>query len=503
MNGPFRGGADETLRNVFWDLGQIGGADGPKYPESLRRRLAAKILDGRAHEILVFRLCHLVRCAAFAGGARAGWLEFFCDPGAGRASWAAGWLRARLPPYRDEGADAPPACAARDGAILRYPGRDAPVSIAYGAMPLLAVFMEFLLNALGYRAARDAALPLSRPGLSWRELQDTANALSRTAYAWLRAHTRPVQESRDFDAIARFLAARVAGGDISPDNIDDAAVLAFWLAASVAPGSEFRTFRKTFRAFLRFADALREAALREGLDNPDGLEAPGRTEHADPASPRPGASESAAADAWAFGANDDEPAPLETVAGSDIKLLLAGEARRLAPVDAHPRLLPRLALSLLRDARFGQAQGRLSQALRMGAAPAFEPDVGYDAEAAAFGKLLAHLDGLVAAAAVVLVGGEHGGGRLPGLVAARGRRALKSLRRRGFDALRAGAPEAVAELRQASPAIVALRDRLAPLYAALRAGAPWTARQDEDDETFRKQFARIYGAAGVQEGTTP
>ena len=98
-------GADDVLKGVFWDLAQIGEAGEPKYPESILKRLAAKILDGRAHEPLVFRLCHLVRCAELAsarGGERYGWLEFFCAPLAGRADWAAGWMCARLP-SPDEG----------------------------------------------------------------------------------------------------------------------------------------------------------------------------------------------------------------------------------------------------------------------------------------------------------------------------------------------------------------------------------------------------------------
>ena len=91
MTGRILHGADEVVWGVFWDLGQIGDQDGPKYSEPVLRRLAAKVLEGRAHEPLVFRLCHLARAAAFAAeDGESGWLEFFCAPGAGRAGWAAG-----------------------------------------------------------------------------------------------------------------------------------------------------------------------------------------------------------------------------------------------------------------------------------------------------------------------------------------------------------------------------------------------------------------------------
>ena len=506
-------GADEVLHNVFWDLGQIGDGEGPKYSEGVLRRLAAKVLDGRSHEPLAFRLCHLVRCAAFAAGnGPHGWLEFFCAPGAGRSGWAAGWLRERLP-ADDDG----PVAATVRHAALRYPGRATHITLSYGAMPLLAAFMEFLLNTLHYRAVCDAVTPLSRTDLSWRDLQDAANALSRAVYAWLRAHTRPVQDSRDFEAIAGFLVARGEPGDFTADDVDDAAVLEFWRTFSAEPDSEFRTFRKTFRAFLRFAEAMREETFRTGLEHPEALDMGddrGEREVADPDSPGLDAMRGAAAvsGVWEVGIDGDgEVSPLEEVAGAEIKFLLSAEAKRLTLVEAHARLLPGLALSVLRDASFGRAQGRISQGLRtdadaVRALVSAPPEVGYDDETAAFEKLLAHLDDLIAAAAALLLGGKDGDGGARALdfdTLTRGRRALKGVRRKGFDELRAGAPDAVAAFREAAPAIFELRDRLAPLCARLREGAPWATRQTEDEPRFRAQFARIYGVTESERETGP
>ena len=187
----------------------------------------------------------------------------------------------------------------------------------------------------------------------------------------------------------------------------------------------------------------------------------------------------AATSVWETGGEEDA-SPLEEIAGAEIKFLLAGEARRLALVDAHARLLPVLAHSVLRDASFSQVQARISQGLRMNRSDMQAlftnmPEVRYDDEAAAFEKLLLHLEGLIDAAAFVLVGGDSvdDGDNLRRLnfeALARGRRALMGLRRRGFDELRAGAPDAVEALRRTVPAIVELRDRLAPLCARLRRG---------------------------------
>ena len=131
-------------------------------------------------------------------------------------------------------------------------------------MPLLAAFMEFLLNTLQYGAVTDPAASLSGLRLSWRGLQDTANALLQAVYAWLREHTRPVRESRDFKVIAAVpcrTRRRRRGG---------AGVLAHGFRRA---RSEFRTYRKTFWSFLRFAEALREASFREGPENLEPLDA--------------------------------------------------------------------------------------------------------------------------------------------------------------------------------------------------------------------------------------
>ena len=407
-------GADETLKGVFWDLARIGEAGEPKYPESILKRLAAKILEGRAHELLVFRLCHLVRCAELASrraGERYGWLEFFCAPEAGRADWAAGWMRAHLP-SPEEGETA---AAAADHVALHFEGRAEAVRISFGAMPLLTAFMEFLLNTLGYGAVREGVVPLVRPHLAWKELQQAANALSRKLYAWLREHTRPVQESRDFDEIVAFLLARGGGDDFGPGDVDDAAVLEFWRATSLEPGSGFLTYRKTFRAFLRLKDALRDDALGGGATEAGGVAlGSGCFDPPDPASPgleRMHASSSSRV-AWVSPA-EEELSPIEELESVDIKFLLTSEIRRLALIEVHGDVLAALARSLLREAGFGHAQGRISQALRMKdsdvASVIGEPlEVGYEDEVASYTRLLAHLDDLVAAAACVLLGGENG-----------------------------------------------------------------------------------------------
>ena len=543
VSGRFYHGADDELRGLFWDLAQIGEGGEPKYSAYTLHRLAARVLDGRAHERLVFRLCHLVRCAVLAaGGAKreGGWLEFFCAPEAGRASWAGAYLRARLTGRADgrgAGLDARIE-AAEDHAALWYPGREEPVSLAYGGIPLLAAFMELLLNVLHYRALRDAFQPLAKPDLTWRELQDTANALSRSVYAWLREHTRPVQESRDFEAIAGFLVARAGAGaaggeggdgDFSAEDVDDEAVLAFWCEVSAAPDSEFRTYRKTFRAFLRFTEAMREEAARAAFERPLPIgtdRGAGERDPADPGSLGLGHMNGYGdvASGWDHGAGrrvyehheehvEEEVPALEALSDSRIKFLLARESDLLRLIDAHPRLLPRLARSFVRDRCFGHAQGRISQAFRKDRArvPALvsaPPEITCEGVVGGLEKIRAYLDDLVAAAGYVLLagdgGGEEGASRVLDFEKPnRGRRALDGIRRQGFDEVRARAPDSVEAFRQAVPAIIALRERLSVFCGRLEAQAPWALRQAEDEPVFRGQFARIYPASMREGGEEP
>ena len=251
---------------------------------------------------------------------------------------------------------------------------------------------------------------------------------------------------------------------------------------------------------------MRNVALEAGIDSPVSLTANGErgvsdvVDHSSPGLDNMRTS-SAMSSEWETQSEDDT-SPLEEVAGAEIKFLLANEAKRLGLVNAHARLLPGLAHSVLRDARFGQAQARISQDLRMKghvtqALCTNRPEVHYDDEVVALEKLHSHLKRLIDAAAFVLVGGDCVGEgnnvrRLDFETLARGRSALKGLRRQGFEDLRAGAPEALEVLRRTAPAIVELHNRLGPLCARLREEAPWATRQERDDPVFRAQFMQIY-----------
>jgi hypothetical protein len=502
---------DDELRGVFWDLRQIGDHDDTKYTDRLLHRLAGRILDGQAHEQIAFRLCHLIHCAVFAGGHNRrtqSYLEFFCDPGAGRAGCARGYFHSRLP---EEG-DNVHLLAASDRILIRYPDREAPVYVSYASIPLLSAFMEFLLNTVHFDAVREIVAPLETPGASYRDVQDVANALSRTVYAYLREHSSPIQEIRDFDTIGKFMlkaSRRNDRNDFDAGDIDDEAILEFWREHSVDEDSEFKTYRKSFRAFLRFGQMVRGDELRAGFDRPVNLggdRTAGEWDPADPSSPelRMMSDGANVAGDWQAGIEEEDQSDsiLERLASSEIKFLKGTELKLLEIIETHAHALIGIAQSLLRDRCFGHAQGRITAALKKPRSDISNlvfaaPETSYDDVVDAFENVQTSLNELIDAAAYVLLnkGGDDDDAlsELDFAMLTRGRKALYGLKRKGFDLVRNGDPVAVEEFRNAVPDIIALREFIAPLRKDFNGGVPWSACQEEDQVVFGEQFAQIYG----------
>ena len=502
---------DDELRGVFWDLRQIGDIDDPKFHDSVLHRLAAKILDGQAYEQIAFRLCHLIHGAAMAGGRSRdpqSYLGFFCDRGSGRLGWSAGYFLNRLPEEGDEMR----LLATKDRLLISYPDRSEPVYVSYKSMPMLVAFMEFLLNTIHFNQVRAIALRLEHSDVSYREVQDVSNELSRTIYSYLRDHTHSVQSRRDFDVIARFLvaASRInEREDFNADEVDDEKILNFWLQNSTVPDTEFKTYRKCFRAFLRFSEMMQGESLRSSFDQPMILgsdRSTGEWDPADPSSPELNQmrDQTNVAGEWRAGLEEDDEAGslLERLAESDIKFLKGSEARLLEIVERHADQIAGLGHSYLRDKSFGHVQSRISAALKKQQTDIQDlvfapPETGFDDVVDAFEKIRAHLDDLVHAAAFVLLerdeDDDNGVATPDFAVMSRGRTALKGLQRKGFDAIRDGNPEAIGEFRQAVPTIIALREKLNPFCEKLESGSPWAGRQEVDVPIFAKKFAQIYG----------
>jgi len=519
----------QTVREATFD-------DQDKFPEKIVRELARAIVC-RTYAPAVHELCHLAAAAGRADGT--GRYE--------QLFWASGPARARNFYAWFGDADSDGLDVTGSAVTLAYP--DKPFTVTYGRMPFLSALLEFLMTALGYTALDETLAPLAAEMPSAGQVSDAANELSRKLYAFLGEHLPAVQEQRKQRGFLAFIAER-ADGDGAAQAIDDGAVLDYWIehagadteAESNEAAPDARTYRNVFKTAARLLTILRlaedrhgiEVALPIGTDREAGEVDPAELEHA-----------MAAVDEDA-----DAVDALEQVALAGVKLVNKREAealRQALPGDAIARALTR---SVLRNAVFGDAQARLTQALRQGLEPAevarkidAEPDDDYPGRLDAFRAVADHLERMLLVSFHVLFHCRHAaaveaallahpdldleglrpdpdapdatdGSNVVSMQAERALRrffddgddesplgqlrrdaakAAKSIARQGFKEADWQDPEIVGAFADGVGALAAARRDLARLLDRHAAGIDWPGLQREDTPTFRAQFKRLYG----------
>lgn len=471
------------LRAVFGQLADIDGPAGAKFTKRVLIALAARIV-GRAYETPLLELCHLVRAAELADkGDRSGfeWLFWGVEvarPSAYRAAFAAS--------ASTEGAEV----AEQDGATLHYP--DGRFEVRFGRMPLLAALMEFLVSFLGYRAVADAALRLGAEEVSRQTVSGVAKDLARQLYAALRDHLPTAQAQRKFRAITEFL-QQEAGDGFAAHDIDDKAVLNFWLAsASNDRAADFRGFRTTMLAFLR---------LRRLLLDSDGLQAMAR--------PLAIGSDSDAgevefsAEAVLPSLPDDDP--LEQLQEQPAASIKAYNKRELAALElplTETAGVAALPLSYLRTETFGSLQNRLTQALRrdpgdVAALIAAGPNASYPDCIAALAGLAQHTRQVMQATLYVLRRQREDSAAVDLAAFAAQRKAFNAISRAGFDRSALEDPNRAAAFEALADALASISQALATVLAAFENDA-WRASESGDRKLFAAAFNHLYG---VEEDT--
>ena len=325
----------------------------PKFSPAVCRRLvrtiAARTYAGPIHE-----LCHLVRIAGMLYGPDR-YEELFWGNGAAKADGFRHRIESALAesgrPDRGLTVDAA-------AAQLTYAGGD--FAVTYGRMPFLAAMMDFLVTALGYAQLDEALAPLHAHGASRATVSATANDLTRHVYAFLKAHLPPVTAQRKFRLIVSFLRKRNAGA-IDPADFDDEAVLDFWVLASDRDdlGTDFKSFKTVFLAFVHAGDALR--AMRDRLAIQQTLSLGGDR----------GAGEVDPAEVEITVAGlEERRAPIEVLRSppaNDVKFLNGPELALVELILDCGEAAASMPRSLMRALVFGAAQMRITQMLRRGA----------------------------------------------------------------------------------------------------------------------------------------
>ena len=526
-----RGSQSGELREVFRQLSEIEGPSGPKFPRRLLMELAARVI-GRAYEPMLLELCHLARAALLAdrhprsrrgagGPAAVGfeWLFWSVEEARTSAFRTAffhaaptlGYDRA-APPSRSSGASEPDGTAStlsvgEEAVVLTY--TDGRFELRYARMASLAAMMEVLVSTLGYRVLTGALEPLSVSVLDRGAVSEAARDLARRFYAWLGNHLPAAQAQRKFQAMIEFL-EETLGADFTEEDIDDEAVLRFWLrqlgagtGESSGSNTDFRGYRNTFIAFLTLSRVLATGAAAGHFERFVPIGSDVEAGEIDPA-----------ADATAIEGVEEED-PLTRLQEEPAVAVKALNRRELAllrlPVGESDRVR-RLPRSYLRAECFGPVQNRLSQGLRRRAAPAelaaiaaAGPESGYGDWIETLETTDAHVRRVAKACLYVLhrIGGavDESGGDDPGdgvfrldfSILGEARKAFDGLSRAGFKRSAPDDPRLTPAYRALAHELPAVSERLGAVLRTLGPGAAWAAAEAEDRLVFAGAFARLFG----------
>jgi len=377
------GDVSDELAAILRSIADITAADAPKFSAAVYRRLVRWIVC-RSYAGPLRELCHLIVAADRVVGARAGaqgYETLFWGTGAARATVFRTVFRSKSGSAGVE----------RFEAGIRVAYADGTFGIAFTRMPFLSALMEFVVSVFGY-ADLDAQLRAMPAGQVTRGAVDAlANDLARQLYHYLSAHLPTAQSHRKFRAVMSFL--RQSAGDlVGPHNIDDAAVLAFWVLASKEPqtvggaGGDFKSFKSVFRLMVAARDALAVAAQASAMDRARPIGTDRGAGEMDPGDVTPEVVDAG------LGPIHERLAPLEVLRASPasgVKFLKQTETDAVSPIVDYGESALALPLSILRLQVMGALQARLTEALRRGAgAPVpSRPDGGPGAYAVFAGNL--------------------------------------------------------------------------------------------------------------------
>jgi hypothetical protein len=141
--------------------------------------------------------------------------------------------------------------------------------IDFVQMPRLAALLDIMHNALGFVAVADLLAPLlTKAGAPKSSADEVARALQAALNAWLSERLESNNHILQAQQIRGFIGSR---GRLSPETVDDEAILSFWIKAAEATEAEriegFRLYRTVATAMLRYRAALRDAMAERQIED--------------------------------------------------------------------------------------------------------------------------------------------------------------------------------------------------------------------------------------------
>ncbi len=519
-------GKSPELTALLANVADATAADGePRYAPKTYRDLARSIVC-RTYAKPVLQLCHLINAADACGSGRDRWENFFYGVDAARAGAFRGYLFEAL---ENGGWRRPGIEADADGVSIRY--ADGFFTIRYGRMPLLAALLETVLTMVGYREIDGVFQDMLKRAGDLTAVGEAANAVNRLIYAYLRENLTSAQSGDKFDAIVAFLKFRSAStgqpngeGAIS---VDDDALLEFWLKQTGETGSagDFRTFKSVAGAFVDLLRALDSASDQKAIQYATSIGSDRESGEMDPDQIYGEELADQMGVEWV-----DPFAALDLPPADAIKFLTKIEREALDTLMDYGPLACELPLTVLRADIFGNAQSRVTQALRrkrelIADLVGCKEVENYADRKARYRQSEGYLDQVQKAALHVLMAdapGDHGDapaeaepdettnivplfGRQVAVandmpdVRAEARSAFNNISRKGFNEADMEDPDIREGFSVGAEALVRGRGHLADYLAILENLDEETPGLEDvfhsDRELFSKQFSVLYGEA--------
>lgn len=512
-------GQSGDLRAALQAVSEATTPDGaPRYSVKVCRTLN-RLVVCRAYAVSALQLCHLVNIAE-ACALRRGAYEHLLM-GSERATGAGfrGWITSAVTSrgWRRAGCD-----ISREGVVVQY--GDAVFNVGFARMPLLAAMFEFLCGTVGYASLDEEFCKMLQSPASDEAVRRTANGIERLLYAYLRENLPSVQMQGKFQILLDFAKFDTTAPELV---VDDTIILEFWRQKSLdEEAGNFRLFRSAFDAYMAFLLALEVATDREAVGRARSVGADREADEIDVAALLENAD---SMDAWT-----SPLLVLQDASTESVKFLSKAEMSVLDRLMQHGPRSHRFPWSLARAEVFGDAQARLTQAVRR-KVDEMELDTLINCEDAEFyqewrdrlAKLAIHVNNTLRASLHVVIGSDELGGEdeptdlrvgHPNRMAAQvddvtenlpehgrleearedSRRAFKRIARRGFEDDALHDPGRAIEFEAGAGALAAIYDQIHSFLSVLdRVGNDGTDLASQfayDREVFSEQFSLIYGA---------
>ncbi|MEC7537567.1 MAG: hypothetical protein VYB59_09750 [Pseudomonadota bacterium] len=339
-------GKSGEISAAFDALKETTVDEGPKYSQKTCRELARAIVC-RNYGKTLLELAYLLIIASACDRRTNRYEELFWSSGVARPSAFKGYIQCcqNLPASIE---------LVENGVTVQTDTES--FTVTYSRMPFLSALLEFLMTTIGYADLNEHAESLCGGVPSRAVIGEAANGISRRMYEYLREHLPSAHTQRKTHLLVSYMNNRI-GRNSGPDDIDDDALLEFWIdKSSDEDGSDFRTYTSVFQAGVELRKAMAHAlnkfrmsgARSIGTDVEAGEVDPGDIEEA---------AEAIESDMSPLAALAVEP--LES-----IKFLNGRETETATEIAHGPGIAIALSRSVFRNAVFGRAQSRITNALR-------------------------------------------------------------------------------------------------------------------------------------------